>query len=242
MSDIHEPLQNDIRRLHAVRMETRIWSIGSCIAIVAILVVGMGVVANSANRLLNPGAAQSEFSSDLGTDLNGNVTPVVQAIAGQALTASQPAIQAEFIKLGTRVPDVSHAFMEQFALLQKELPEQGDTIVDASFGKVLDDQQSKIEAMYPGVTDAAVASMIDTITTEAQGQVLAANGTLFGQHEAVLNGITQDINTIRSTEAIGSDPDKANLDMAISVIEAFHSDLSAMDGAAAPTAKGVTKS
>ena len=196
---------------------------------VAILGAGIGVVVNSADHLFQPGPSQDEFVSYLGSDLSNNVTPTIQNIAGQALTESQPAIQTQFVKLGTRVPDLSSAFAGQFDLLQKDLPQRGDDVVNATFGKVLTNLEPKIRATYPGVTDQAVDTLITNVSGEAQTQFAAANDRLFAKHEATLKGISADINTIRSTEPIGGDQDKANLDMAISVIESFHSDLSTLD-------------
>jgi predicted PurR-regulated permease PerM len=227
---IHEPIESDIKRLERIRWETRLWSIGGFVVVVLILAIGTGVVASSLSRLVSPGHAQDAFVSQLGSDLNTNVTPELQSIAGQALSESQPAVQAQFNKLGDRVPDVSNAFIGQFDQLQKDLPDQGDKVINATFGQVMQNQEAKLEAEYPGVTHQAVDSMLNNITSEAQSQFVAGNNTLFGRHEAAMLGITDDINTIRSTEPIGSDQDKANLDMAISVIEAFHTDLSDMSG------------
>ena len=223
---VNHPVAEDIRRLDAMRRETTIWSVGSFIAIVVILAVGTWNVVSGVRDLFRSGPVQNEFAADLVSQLNQNVLPDVQKLAGEALTQSQPAVQAQFQQLSGRLPDVSNAFMEQFQQLQQDLPTQGQKVLSDSFGTTLQGEEPKIQQMYPDVTKDNISTAIDNITSATQQQIGIASTKMFSKHVDALRGIIADMRTIEASEPINPNQDRANLEMAMALIGAFHSDLS----------------
>ncbi len=232
---LEHPIDGDIKELTAIRNESRYWTIGGLVAIVAILAVCVVIVSNDVQRLFKPGPAQDEFTSYLSSDLSTSVLPAVQTIASQALTQSQPAIQVEFTKLKTRMPDVSSAFMNQFELMQQDLPAQGSKIIDNTYGKTLTGMDANIRQMYPDVTEDNVSSLTDKITSESQDQINQDALTLFAPHEKALTGIMADMTKIGNTEPVAANEDTANLQMAVTVVGVFNNGLQDANAAANAT-------
>ena len=146
-------------------------------------------------------------------------------MAKQALTDSKPQVQAAFTRLNDRVPELTSTSLKQFDILQKELPEHGDKALQATYGQMLQRQEPKIKSAYPDVTDASVQALVTNMTNEGQNQIVSANNTLFSKHLAALNSIESDITKIQATEPVTADEDKANWEMALLVVDNFHSDL-----------------
>ncbi len=222
---VNHPVAEDIRRLDRMRSETSAWSLGSFIAIVAILALGTWNVISGVRDLFRAGPVQNEFAADLVSRLNSDVLPDVQKLAGEAITQSQPAVQAQFQQLSGRLPDVSNAFMEQFTQLQQNLPVQGQKVLSDTFGETLQAEVPKIQQMYPDVTKDNITTAVDNISSATQQQIGSASTKMFSKHVEALKGIIGDMRTIEASEPINPNQDKANLQMAMALIGAFHSDL-----------------
>jgi hypothetical protein len=220
-----EEIQQKVVELEALRSQTRIWRIGSSIAIIVIVVFCVGLLVNSVHGLFRPGPVQDQFASALTSDLKRDVLPSVQSIASDALTQSKPEIEASFTNLNQQTPELTTSFMRQLTILQRDIPQRGDKALDATYGAMLKSQEAKIRQMFPEATEANVASLVDNMTTEGHNQIVADNDTLFSKHEAALAGIETDLTTIQNSETVTPDQDKANWEMAVSVVDFFHDDL-----------------
>ena len=236
MSSQH-PIEVDIRRLDALRAQTRAWSLGSFIGVLALLAIQIGWIISSVKGLTSPGPRQDEFASALTSDLNTSVVPDVQQIATAAVTQAQPQMQAQFVKLGTRVPEVSSAFMQQLNLLQTDLPSKAQDILQNTYGKSLTAMDPQIRQMFPDVTEQNISDTMSNVETESQTQVTATAQQLFSKHVATLRGINDDIQKIAATEPVDANSDKANVQMAISFISEFNNSLGAGQTSTSGTAK-----
>jgi hypothetical protein len=226
MSVTINPTSESIRRLEAIRNETRYWSLGAFVAILVLLAVSVVVVIGDVRDLFQPGDVQAAFVSDLESDLGRDVIPSVQALATSALAQSQPQIQAQFANLGNRVPDVSSAFIDQFQTLQSDLSSSGGQIISSTYGKTLDAEEPTLQKLVPTATPDSVDSLVGKLSAEGNVQVANDSQKLFGPQVAAFTGIVSDLNTIKSTEPVEADQQKANFEMALTAISAFNSDLS----------------
>lgn len=232
-----DEVKEKIREHESLQKQIKWWRWGTSGAVVLITVLCVGSLANEVHNLFQPGPAQQQFASTLSDGLKRDVLPSVTDMAKQALTESKPEVQAAFTKLNTRVPELTSMSLKQFDILQKDLPAHGDKALQDTYGEMLKRQEPKIKAAYPGVTDASVQALVTNMTAEGQNQIVSANDTLFSKHMAALNSIESDITKIQDTEPVSADEDKANWEMALLVVDNFHSDLQGLQTQSSNTPK-----
>ena len=223
-----EEITNTIRAHESIQKQIKYWRWSASGAIVLITVLCVASLVGQVHALFQPGPAQQEFASTLTVGLKQDVLPSVAEMAKQALTDSKPQVQAAFTRLNDRVPELTATSLKQFDILQKELPEHGDKALQDTYGEMLKRQEPKIKAAYPGVTDASVQALVSNMTAEGQSQIVSANDQLFSKHTAALNAIESDLTKIQDTEPVAANEDKANWEMALLVVDNFHSDLQSL--------------
>ncbi len=234
-----EEIAEKIRAHESIQKEIKIWRWGASIAVAAITVGCVGSLVGQVHALFQPGPAQQQFATSLTDGLKTSVLPSVTDMAKQAITESKPEVQAAFTKLNDRVPELTATSLKQFDILQKELPEHGDKALQATYGEMLKRQEPKIKAAYPGVTDEAVQALVTNMTNEGQSQIVSANDKLFSKHMAALSAIQTDLTKIQDTEPVTADEDKANWEMALLVVDNFHSDLKSLQAQSDNTPKSL---
>ena len=220
-----EEIKKKIQEHESLQKQIKFWRWGTSAAVVLITVLCVGSLVNQVHNLFQPGPAQQQFTSALTDGLKRDVLPSVTDMAKQALSDSKPQVQAAFTHLNDRVPELTSTSLKQFDILQKDLPEQGDKALQATYSEMLKRQEPKIKAAYPNVTDASVQALVTNLTQEGQTQIVSANDTLFSKHIAALNSIQADLTKIQDTEPVTPDQDKANWEMALLVVDDFHADL-----------------
>jgi hypothetical protein len=198
--------------------------------LIVISLVSTMVLADDVYSLFRQGPAQTEFTGALQSDFQRDILPNVQTIAVQAHSESKPQIEKAFTDLNGRVPELANASLQQLDQLQKDLPERGNKVLSASFGDMLQREDSKIRSMFPEATDQNVTAMITNISTQAQSDFGDATNSLFAQHVQAMNGIVADLTKIQNTEKVNPSADKADWEMALMVVDAFHDDLQGMAG------------
>jgi hypothetical protein len=234
-----DEIKTKIQEHESLQKQIKWWRWGTSGAVVLITILSVASLANEVRDLFQPGPAQQQFAGTLSDGLKRDVLPSVTDMARQALTDSKPEVQAAFAKLNTRVPELTSMSLKQFDILQKELPEQGDKALQATYGDMLKREEPKIKAAYPDATDASIQALVTNMTAEGQAQIVSANDTLFSKHMAALNSIETDITKIQDTEPVTADEDKANWEMALLVVDNFHSDLQGLQSQSDNTPKSV---
>ncbi|MEO7716008.1 MAG: hypothetical protein ABIY70_07390 [Capsulimonas sp.] len=241
----NEETQKKIQELEALRAQTRNWRWGTTGVMTIAVIACVSFLGNSVRNLFVPGPVQDQFSSTLTDGLKRDVLPDVQTIATQAFTESKPVIDASFTKLNGQVPELTASTMKQFDLLQKHIPVTGDKVLNRTYGDMLKRHEAKIHSMFPSATDANIAALVDTMSSEGGKQLAQANNTLFSKHMDKMNAIEADLTKIQSSESISPDQDKVNWEMALMVVDGFHQELTEMKakGSASPmnAATGVKK-
>ena len=234
-----DKVKEKIREHESLQKQIKWWRWGTSGAVVLMTVLCVASLVNQVHDLFQPGPTQQQFASTLSDGLKREVLPSVADLAKQALTESKPEVQAAFTKLNDRVPELTSTSLKQFDILQKELPEHGDKALQDTYGEMLKRQEPKIKAAYPGVTDASIQALVTNMTAEGQNQIVHANDTLFSKHMTALNAIESDITKIQDTEPVTADEDKANWEMALLVVDNFHSDLQGLQSQSDNTPKSL---
>ncbi len=237
-----EEITEKIRAHESIQKQIKFWRWGASGAIVLITVLCVASLIGQVHALFQPGPVQQEFASTLTDGLKRDVLPSVTDMAKQALTDSKPQVQAAFTKLNDRVPELTSTSLKQFDILQKELPEKGDKALQDTYGEMLKRQEPKIRAAYPDASDANVQALVTSMTAEGQSQIVSANNTLFAKHLAALNSIEADLTKIQDTEPVAANEDKANWEMALLVVDNFHSDLQSLQTQSDNTPKSLKSS
>lgn len=234
-----EEITEKIRAHESIQKEIKVWRWVTSGLVVLFTVLCVSSLIHQVHALFQPGPPQQEFVSTLTTGLKQDVLPSVTDMAKQALTDSKPEVQAAFTKLNDRVPELTATSLKQFDILQKELPEHGDKALQDTYVEMLKRQEPKIRTAYPDATDANVQALVTNMTSEGQNQIVSANNTLFSKHLAALNSIEADLTKIQDTEPVAANEDKANWEMALLVVDNFHSDLEGLQSSSDNTPKSL---
>lgn len=194
-------VEQRIHELESVRSRIRIWRAGSTIA--ALLFVGIcgGVMYTSVTNLFRPGPVQDEYVTNLSTGLQQEVVPNVQKLAVQTLVESRPIAEAQLPKIQAQMPELANASLTEFDNLQTQLPQRAEKVLDASFGKVVQDREAKIRELFPNATDEQIKTFTNNLTEIGHDQLTSLNQQLFSRHIEEMNAITLDIDTISKQEA-----------------------------------------
>lgn len=201
-----EEVKQNIQELEKLRLQTRRFRLVTIIALVAIVVVGVSAIINSIYALANAGPKQDLFVKHFGANLQKDVLPVVQKIAGRSIERLKPAVEAEMQKLNSRAPEIADVALKQLDIMGYELPVQAEKIVDDTVGVTLKKREAKLRKLYPGLYDAQIATLLDNLSTEAQDQIAQTSEKIFTPHLNSIQSILANLEKIQKTEPI--DPKK----------------------------------
>ena len=164
--------------------------------------VGVGAIINSFYGLTISGPKQDEFLKHLGGRLQVEVLPMVRKLADPSIKRLKPAVEAELRRLDARAPEVANAAIRELNTLGTNLPVRAEIILDQTVGKALQQRDTRLRKMFPGVTDQQVMTLLDNIHLEAQDQLLKTGDKLFNPHLNSIQKILADLEKIEKTEPV----------------------------------------
>jgi hypothetical protein len=220
-----QDVAQQIRLLKHMRREATWWRYGSLAVIALTVMYSILTLRNSALALVQPGPGQTEFTNKLTTDLQSDVLPNVQQIATQTLTEMRPEVISSFEKLNERTPELAEASLEQFNLLQKNLPARSETVLNETFTAEIKKRESKIREMFPDVTDEKIQTLVTNLTNTGKKRMPNVADQLVGKHIDAVDGIMNQITTIHSQENVNAESSAANWEMALAVMDLVRDDL-----------------
>lgn len=218
-------VRSQINELERVRAQTRLWRTLASLALLVIVLGGIGTIITSARNLFQPGPVQEEFAATLSTNLQRDTVPAIETIATQALTEVRPQVETEFRKLNKRAPELAQASMQELETLQKNLPARGEKILTATLGEMMVKKQDKLKQMFPSVTDAKISQGVASVSEEAQSRLVNAHDSLLSQHMAALNGIVSNLNHIQNTEVVSAQSKQADWEMGVTLLDLLHKEV-----------------
>lgn len=217
--------QSAIREIAGLRRQNAGWRIGSAIAIIAILTVGIGNIIGLARGLATPGARQEEFTNELYAGLQRDVVPQLQQIAGRTLAETRPLVEQEFVKIGQRTPELTQAATSELEALQSNLLERGNKVVDTTLSPIIERREAKLKEMFPEATDENIRELLTTFKDEMAVRATTTHDILFGKHVAALNSIVTDMETIRLSEKVTPGTEQVNWELGLAVFDVIREDL-----------------
>jgi capsule polysaccharide export protein KpsE/RkpR len=197
-----EEVNQHIQELEKLRGQTRRFRLLTILALIAIVVIGVSAIINSAYSLASAGPKQNEFVNQLSVRAQRDVLPVAEKIAGHSLERLKPAVEAELEKLNARAPQIADAALKELDTMGNELPVQAEKILDQTVGDTLKKREDKLRKMYPGVYDRQLATLLDNLNAEAQDQLAKTGEKIFNPHLNSIQSILSNLEKIQKTEPI----------------------------------------
>jgi hypothetical protein len=224
-----EETQRRIREIEKLRSRALYWRYGFTVALVLIVAVCLWTLYSDVHGLTDANSEkQKEFISQLNNNLNQDVVPDVQELVGRAVTEAKPGVEAGFKKINDRMPELSEASMKQLETLQTNLAQKGEKVLEDTYGTTLANQEKKIHAMYPDVTEDKVKTMVDNLTKAGQERIVHAHDALFSGHVQAIDGIVGSLDKIQREEPVNPSSEKSTWEMAILLLDLVKDDLQAM--------------
>jgi hypothetical protein len=232
-------VRREIGELERLQKQILWWRLGTGLFTAAVVIGCVGAINGSVQGLLRPGPRQEAFTTELSAGLQRDVLPSVQNLAGQAITEVRPEVEAEFNRLGERVPELAEASYQQITLLQENLPRRGEKIMGDTFGRMLAEREQKIKAMFPEATEENVKALTVNLSEVAQERAVAVNDKLFSRHMSAMESIVEDMEKIRLAEAAsapataiaaanGGSAAEPTWEMAVAVLDVVRDDLKSL--------------
>ena len=193
--------QAEIAELQKIRQQTGWWRLGAIL--VTTLFVGSQFLSvnDSVQGLFQPGTRQTKFVDTLSANVQKDIAPQVQTIAAQTIAETRPEVEASFVKLNGRVPEIAQASLSELETLQTSLPAKGQKILGESFGEMITQKEAKLREMFPDAKEENIKTLTTNLTAVAQAKAISVNDKLFAPHQKALEGIVTHLETIRLAEA-----------------------------------------
>ncbi len=196
--DIHQQIQE----LESLRRQTRRFTLYTTLALVVIVILGVGAIINSFYSLTVAGPKQDEFVKQFGGRLQADVAPLVRKLADPSIRRLKPAVEAELHRLDVRAPEIAEAAIRELNTLATNLPVQASAILDQTVGRELHQRDARLRQMLPGVTDEQMVVLLNNMHLEAQDQLLRTGEKIFNPHLNSIQRILADLEQIEKTEAV----------------------------------------
>ena len=231
-----EQVLKKIEELEKLKRQTRRFSLWAVFGSVAIVVTAVSALFSSFQGLTVGGPKQSEFLRHLGADLRTQVLPVAQRMAEPSLKRLKPAVEAELRRLDARAPQLSEAALRELSKLGPNLAHQAETALDQTVGSTLSARGQKLRQMFPAATDQNIATLIENLHRETQGQIAGTADKVFIPHLNSIQSILGNLEKIQQSEPVDSNPEVNSWQLAFLFVDVFTAEFKdlALAGASQP--------
>src|SRR5208283_339898 len=145
-----------IQELEKLRRQTHRFRLLTIIALLAIVITGVSAIIESFYSLTLVGPRQEMFISNLSTNLQQELLPIVQKIAGRSVERLKPAIEVELKEINGRAPEVADVALNELDQMGNELTVQAGKVLDQTVRGVLQKREGKLRKMFPDFYDQQV--------------------------------------------------------------------------------------
>ena len=139
-----------IQELEKLRRQTSRFRLLTIIALLAIVITGVSAIIESVYSLTLAGPRQEVFVSNLSTNLQRELLPIVQKIAGRSVERLKPAVEKELKEINGRAPEVADVALKELDQMGSELTVQAGKVLDQTISGTLQRREGKLRKMYPG--------------------------------------------------------------------------------------------
>lgn len=231
-------VQRDIAELENLQKQAHWWRVGATLLTAGVVALCLVSLKDAVDGLTKPGERQQQFVSELSSGIQKDVVPEVQTMANQAIAEVRPQVEAEFVKMQDRVPELAEASYQQINLLQENLPKRGEKVLGDTFGQMLTERETKIREMFPDVTEDKVKNLTKNLSDIAQERAVAVNDKMFSRHMSAMQGIVTNMEKIRLAEAAkpSGGQEQPNWEMALAMLDVARADIDPKSGKASSAA------
>jgi hypothetical protein len=191
-----------IQELEKLRRQTYRFRLLTIIALLAIVITGVSTIIESVYSLTLAGPRQEVFVSSLSTNLQQELLPIVQKIAGRAVDRLKPAVEMELKEINGRAPEVAGVALNELDQMGNELTVYAGNVLDQTVSGTLQRREGKLRKMYPDVYDRQIDTLLNHLALEAGDQLAQSGENLFNPHLNSVQSILVNLEKIQKTEPV----------------------------------------
>ncbi len=196
-----------IQELEKLRRQTYRFRLLTIVALLAIVITGVSAIIESVYSLTLACPRQEVFISNLSTNLQQELLPIVQKIAGRAVDRLQPAVERELKEINGRAPEVADVALNELDQMGNELTVQAGKVLDQTVSGVLQKREGKLRKMYPDIYDRQIDALLNNLALEAGDQLAQSGENLFNPHLNSIQSILVNLEKIQKSEPIDASKD-----------------------------------
>ena len=202
-----EEAKQFIQELEKLRRQTYRFRLLTIIALLAIVIAGVSAIIESVYSLTLAGPRQEAFVSNLSTNLQRELLPIVQKIAGRAVDRLKPAVEMELKEINGRAPEVADVALNELDQMGNELTVQAGKVLDQTVSGTLQRREGKLRKMYPDVYDKQIDTLLNNLALEAQDQLAHSGENIFNPHLNSIQSVLVNLEKIQNSEPIDAGKD-----------------------------------
>ncbi len=214
-----------IRELESVRKQINLWRGGAVGIVFVAILICVGTLYSDVKTLAQQGPGQEQFVQELQAGLNERVVPSLREEAGRTVTEMQPVVQAEFLKLNTRVPELTQASLQQIDLLQQSLPKKAADALNETFDAAIKQQEPEIRKMFPDVTEDQVKGLVENMTKVVNERGPDVANELLSSHITAIQNIHTNLVKIQEGDRSAATMRGDDWEMALAVFDVVRDDV-----------------
>ena len=196
-----------IQELEKLRRQTYRFRLLTIVALLAIVITGVSAIIESVYSLTLAGPRQEVFISNLSNNLQQELLPIVQKIAGRAVDRLKPAVEMELKEINGRAPEVADVALNELDQMGNELTVYAGKVLDQTVSGTLQRREGKLRKMYPDVYDQQIDTLLNNLAIEAGDQLARSGENLFNPHLNSVQSILVNLEKIQKTEPIDASKD-----------------------------------
>ncbi len=210
-----------IQELEKLRRQTYRFRLLTFIALLAIMITGVSAIIESVYSLTLIGPRQEMFISNLSTNLQRDLLPIVQKIAGRSVDRLKPAVEKELKEINGRAPEVADVALKELDQMGNELMVQAGKVLDQTVSGTLQRREGKLRKMYPDIYDKQIDTLLNNLALETGDQLARSGENLFNPHLNSVQNILINLETIQKTEPINASEDVNAWQVAFMFMDVF---------------------
>jgi len=196
-----------IQELEKIRRQTYRFRLLTIIALLTIVFTGVSAIIESVYGLTQAGPRQEEFVSNLSTNLQLELLPIVQKIAGRAVDRLKPAVELELKEINGRAPEVADVALSELDQMGNELTVYAGKVLDQTVSGTLQRREGKLRKLCPDVYDKQIDALLNNLALEAGDQLAQSGENLFNPHLNSVQSILVNLEKIQKTEPVDASKD-----------------------------------
>ena len=210
-----------ILELEKVQRHTRRFRLLTTIALLVIVITGVSAIIESVYSLAAAGPKQEVFVKNLSADLQDNLLPIVQKIAGRSVERLKPAVEMELRDMNARAPEVADVALQELDQMGYELTAHAGKVLNQTVSGTLQKREGRLRKMYPGVYDKQIDTLLNNLAMEAGEQFAQSGENLFNSHLNSIQKILIDLDKIQKSEPVPADTNVDGWQVAFMFMDVF---------------------